>query len=589
MYIAEVRLHSFRSYGDGHVRLSPGVNAVVGPNNAGKSNLLAALDLLFGERYPRRADLGHRDFYLPAGQTDPAPILGVAARLTRAEGEVRPGEDWGAYGEQWSPDPTTGEIRDPWSEDWWKALIEPAGPAKRWWGPDVLGDPLGHAAAYGELWTYVVCERDESGELALGLLLKEDEQWFRLTRVRGAIRSGLMTAAYLPAFRAPGESLRVTEWSWYGKLVRTLYRSERQQKEEEFKSAELGISTLVQGAFAGPSRRVEDLLSELVPDVKARFKAGPFTADDAHKTVTLFLDDGVDSPHSEKGAGLQNLLVIALFWLYCERFHESGTALLLEEPENHLHPHGRRALVTALRRFVQEDETRRQVIVTTHSENLVRAADVEGLKVVRKGATGSRFWGLPTGHDHKDRWQQILRRSPEVVFAEHAILVEGGEEHLVPVIASRLHSEPGLLDRRNISVVRVEGKEDFKKHVTLLEELGIGWTILTDRDFLRKGVRQFEDRLPPGALKARSDDDLIQQLEAIGICVNPSGALEDLYAERGRELVPQLGKDRAALRIAQELEAGQGLDEWFQDVEPIRKVVDRALARVGRGMGEGEG
>jgi putative ATP-dependent endonuclease of OLD family len=566
------------------VNLSPGVNVVVGPNNAGKSNLLSGLALLFGERYPRRTDVAHKEFYLHPEQTDPALLLGVAARLVGAEGEVRPGEGWGAYGEGWSPDPTTGEIRDPWSEDWWKALLGAAGPAKGWWGQDVLGDQLGRALAAGELWTYAVCEREEEGELALGLLLKAGEQWFRLTRVRGAVREGLMSAAYLPAFRSPAESLRVTEWSWYGKLVRALYRSEREQKEDDFKHAEQEISSLVHGAFAHPSSRVEQLLSELVPAVKARFKAGPFTADDAHKAVTLFLDDGVDSPHTEKGAGLQSLLVIALFWLYCEHFHKSGTVLLLEEPENHLHPHGRRALVAALRRFVQEDETRRQVIVTTHSENLVRAADVEGLKVVRKRATGSRFWELPRDHQHKGRWQQILRRSQEMVFAEHAILVEGGEEHLVSVIASKLCGAPGILDRCNISVVRVEGKEDFKKHTTLLEALGIGWTILTDRDFLGQGAHHFKDRLPAGAL-AGTPDDLVNELEHIGIFVNPFGELEDLYTPQGRQLVSELRKDRAALRIAQELEAGSTLAEWFQDLEPVQKVIHHALPQAGAGTG----
>ncbi|MDR7416914.1 MAG: AAA family ATPase [Armatimonadota bacterium] len=380
----------------------------------------------------------------------------------------------------------------------------------------------------------------------------------------------------------------MTEWSWYGKLVRELYRSGRKEKEEDFKQAEQRLSALVHGAFGQPSSRVEQLLSELVPDVKVRFKAGPFTADDAHKTVTLFLDDGVNSPHSDKGAGLQSLLVIALFWLYCERFHESGTVLLLEEPENHLHPHGRRALVGALRRFVQEDETRRQVIVTTHSENLVRAADVAGLKIVRKGPTGSTFWELPSDHEHRNRWQQILRRSPEMVFAEHAILVEGGEEHLVPVIASLLRGEQGVLDRRNISVVRVEGKEDFKKHVTLLEELGIGWTVLTDQDFLAKGIEQFKDRLPSGALDGPREA-LIQHLEAIGVYVNPYGDLEELYTDQGRQLKAKLGKDRGALRIAQELEAGSSLEEWFRDCKPIRDVVERALAEVGRKTTDGEG
>lgn len=52
MYIGEVRLYNFRSYRNESIRLSPGVNVILGPNNAGKTNFLHALNLLFGESYP---------------------------------------------------------------------------------------------------------------------------------------------------------------------------------------------------------------------------------------------------------------------------------------------------------------------------------------------------------------------------------------------------------------------------------------------------------------------------------------------------------------------------------------------------------
>ncbi len=587
MRICEVRLYNFRSYRDASVRLGPGLNVVVGPNNAGKSNLLAALNLLLGERHPRRDDIAYRDFHLPPGHDQPADLLGVAARLVGKRAGIRPDSDWGAYVEQWFPDLKTGEV-DPWNEEWWRALAEPLTSSRRWLEADKLADYLGSAAERGELWLYLVCERDEEGEFSYGLLVRQEgaDRWERVTRLRASVRDGLVTAAYLPAFRSPNESLRITEWSWYGKLVRDLYRSQRAERSDEFTQAEAKLSGLVQEAFTDPSRDLEELLQQLVPDVRVRFKAGPFTADDAHKTVTLFLDDGVDSPHSEKGAGLQSLLVVALFRLYCKRFHQCGSVLLIEEPENHLHPHGRRALVWALTEFVSGDPENRQVIITTHSENLVQVAGMDGLKVARRTQDGSRFWELPSDHSDAPRWQQIIRRCPEVVFADHAILVEGGEVYLLPALASRLVGEGGerILDRWNISVVRVEGKEDFKKHISLLEALGIGWTVLTDLDFLESGIEQFGDRLPSSCEEQSSEelkDWYLRELRRIGVFVNPWGTLEDVYTEEAQELRRSLrSKDRTALRIAEELENGSPVERWFRDVEVFREVIEHAVDAV---------
>jgi hypothetical protein len=427
----------------------------------------------------------------------------------------------------------------------------------------------------GEFWAYLVCARDESADVQLGYLVRDKASWSRLTRFRLDFRDALLTAAYLSAFRGPAGILRIGTWNRYGRLIKDLYRREREKREAEFKQAEEQISANVQIAFEEPSERISKIVSALVPGVTIRFEAGPFTLDEAHKAVTLFLDDGVPAPYYEKGSGLQSLVVIGMFWFYCDEFHQGGTLLLLEEPENYLHPHGRRLLVSTLRQFVKAAESQRQVLVSSHSEELVRGAGIEGPKLIRKLPSGeSTIFRLPVAHGHAERWRQILRRSPEVVFARHAILVEGGEVHLLSPVADRLLGE-GQLDRSNISVVRVEGKEDFKKHVTMLESLDIQWTILTDKDFLAKGVEQFNDRLA-----GVCGPSLTARLLKLGIVVNQTGQLEDMYTANGQSLVASLGKDRAALRIGEALAAGGAPADWFTDVSPFEVAVRRAVKRA---------
>ena len=46
MYISNLEIHNFRNFKDAKVKLKDGVNVVLGSNNAGKTNLLKAINLL---------------------------------------------------------------------------------------------------------------------------------------------------------------------------------------------------------------------------------------------------------------------------------------------------------------------------------------------------------------------------------------------------------------------------------------------------------------------------------------------------------------------------------------------------------------
>ena len=75
-------------------------------------------------------------------------------------------------------------------------------------------------------------------------------------------------------------------------------------------------------------------------------------------------DDRVGTlPFSNRGAGTQNNLVIALFRYLAERQTTNNLIIALEEPENSLHPKAQRQLLSVL----LELSGRNQVICTTHS------------------------------------------------------------------------------------------------------------------------------------------------------------------------------------------------------------------------------
>jgi len=170
---------------------------------------------------------------------------------------------------------------------------------------------------------------------------------------------------------------------------------------------------------------------------------------------------------------------------------------LVEEPEIYLHPQARRALHTQFLEFVNSSQNgERQVILSTHSPEFLRAVPMSNVILVRKypGCTSTEVAQIDIEEGEEAKYQQILYKNAEMMFADHVILVEGGESHLIPILADK-YLEKGWLDAHNVSVCDVGGKASFKNYVKLLNEYGIDWTILTDLDFLRDEIYQFDNAL----------------------------------------------------------------------------------------------
>lgn len=60
--IKKIKIQNFRSIKNLEIQLGK-INAFIGPNNAGKSNIMKALDLILGETYPTIKSFDDKDFY----------------------------------------------------------------------------------------------------------------------------------------------------------------------------------------------------------------------------------------------------------------------------------------------------------------------------------------------------------------------------------------------------------------------------------------------------------------------------------------------------------------------------------------------
>lgn len=96
-------------------------------------------------------------------------------------------------------------------------------------------------------------------------------------------------------------------------------------------------------------------------------------------------DDRFDVNFSFQGMGIQNaaILVAALV------FSPKGSTILIEEPENHLHPGAIEVIGDLLNHVVLHDE--KQVILTTHSRNLINVYLSDVGPAAKRGAKHVRM------------------------------------------------------------------------------------------------------------------------------------------------------------------------------------------------------
>lgn len=205
----------------------------------------------------------------------------------------------------------------------------------------------------------------------------------------------------------------------------------------------------------------------------------PFDTMDFYKSLDLRVREGAFSVSAtELGEGIQNALVLAILKAFEER-RKQGAILLIEEPEMFLHPQMQRSLYKTLREIAKTN----QIIYTTHSSHFVSVPEYNEVAIVRKGADGTnvRFSNLPMNDKRKEKLiKELDPERNELFFASRLLLVEGDTEKLAfPEYAKKLNLD---LDRAGASIVEVGGKRNLPEFAQVALSFEIPTGIVYDED-----------------------------------------------------------------------------------------------------------
>ncbi len=501
MFLSKIFIRNYKSIAKLDLPLCKGKNVLVGKNNAGKSNIIKAINLVLGESDPtwnKKETISDNDFY-KADTSKPIIIFLKIQRESKEDIlEELPFLEGLSGGSVWFQGATVPNFRDIDSAFKYSSpAYEPEGCKKIW-----LGDKSYSKKTYSDYfqnmeYLYVgFYAKYEDGVLCknISMFVKiKEEDGFQVLVNLGPLRTIFIESAIIPAFRSPQEQLKVSSWSWFGKLVRNHINIQNSDLQNAFAQVKKASNAI----FEAMKEDITSGSGVAFPNTSVSFQFNPeMNPNDIAKGILIYVDDGFNSRLEDKGSGIQSFMVISLFDYYIHNVAEveAGALLALEEPELFLHPHAKRVLSERLNSFLGK-KANNQVIVTTHSSDFISANDsdlniIVVKKEAEKGTTAKRL----DANDIKTKQILLRKQNTEMFFSDVVILTEDLKYFIESVaidLGKSLDISPHWLDENNISVLNCEGKYNFHKYTQILTGLNIKFYIIADFDFLQKGLSEY--------------------------------------------------------------------------------------------------
>ena len=343
------------------------------------------------------------------------------------------------------------------------------------------------------------------------------------------------------------------------------------------------------------AREISDRVSELIaakvvlgmepPDAK-KFIGG---------STLLQIDDGTLTRIALQGHGLQRALVFAMLEVLAaqsakssveaETANQRHTILLFEEPELFIHPHLMRRLKETLTKIAERKEW--QVVVSTHSPFMVDVGQDPRSLVIYKRPDPTKPPEIEQLKDdpfaeegmleERARLRAVLDFHPtvcEAFFARHVVLVEGDTEVAALVRQPDLYRLAGLEDGhyKDVTVVSCDGKWTIVPIARLLKTFKIPLRVIHDED--RKGKTDAELATEPA--HEFHANKRIAEVAGTEVVRAVADTFEDLLWPAGE--VPKSPKDkpyRAWKRVRELCDGKANLDH----APRLREIVKFAFAK----------
>jgi predicted ATPase len=431
MQLLSFRINNYKSFNNsGDIQVDSGFNVIVGQNDAGKTSLLEALSFRFTSNY-------HRSLKALPRRTSPRDSLSeVVATFLISKEEI-----YGAAVRAYGLSVPYGDTEDP---------------------------KLAHAVATA----FIKSIEDEGNQFELkyrsdghieavfnGIPAMPRSSLYQHVSVLGGNFS--VNDNYRTSDQPKSYPYAITEY-----LRSRIYSF----KAERVKAgqAPFGHSTVLDADIKNLPEvlnslqglpPLRDKLNEYIREIFPHVDHVSVRPVDQHGDIRVLIwphgigaRDDLAIPLSESGTGIGQVLAM----LYVVLAAEQPQIFLIDEPQSFLHPGAARKLIEILRIHAQH-----QFIVSTHSPEIISAAEPRRIVLVQKVGSESR---VETIDGKKQQFLTLMLRElgirlSDVFGADRVLWVEGKTEELCFPLILKYHSVP----LRGTAILAVSSTGDFDR------------------------------------------------------------------------------------------------------------------------------
>ena len=462
MYIAELRVENFRCFGSGDraldLQLRPGLTALVGENDVGKTAVIDAFRYLLGTRDEEYIRIREDDFHRPLGSQQSCREI-----LIRCRFEGLTATDKSAFAEHLTYVRSNGQPSVALYVNWSARAVEgEANPRRsiKWQvvsGKNNDGPYIDTEARRLLRATYLRPLRDAASALSAGRGSRLSQILQHTTEIKTEGRN------FDPEAPADVDTLSVLG---VGDYATSLLRNR--------KGVRMARDRLNKDYLSAVSLRGAQLLADI----------GVSQSKDADTRLRQLLEklelDLVDArtrePLLHPGLGSNNTLFMACEMLLLGTQDAGFPLLLIEEPEAHLHPQRQLRLMQFLQRQVQtrrDDGQQIQIVVTTHSPNLASAIELNNIVLLNRRRafplTKGRTRLMRSDYRFLERFLDVTKAN--LFFARGVVIVEGDAENLLIPALARLVGRDFC--EYGVSVVNVGGT-GLRRYARIFQRTDVG-------------------------------------------------------------------------------------------------------------------